>query len=245
MLDISYRVRNLIIAGGLAILAVALMLIYVAHARKHAHTTTATSVQILVAVHDISIGTTGSKVGAKHWFALRSLPTGSVASGAVKSPNELAGLVAIQPTYAGEQIVARRFGTTQQEGLLSDLKGAARVFELPGDRHQLLAGTLRQGNRVDIVGNVKVPEGGQSHYTVVALRNLLVVKAPDGPSKAGVSSEQNLSVELQLTGEQAQRLFWLQKNGDWMLVLRPSTHATDAHLNPASATSIVEASSGH
>lgn len=245
MLDISYRVRNLIIAGGLAILAVALMLIYVSHARKHSHTTAATSVQILVAVHDISIGTAGSKIEGKRWFATRSLPADSVASGAVTAPNELRGLVAIQPTYAGEQIVARRFGTTQQEGLLSDLKGASRVFELPGDQHQLLAGTLRQGNRVDVVGNVKVPEGGQNHYTVVALRNLLVVKAPSTPSKTGVSTADELSVELQLTGEQAQRLFWLQKNGDWMLVLRPSTHATDAHAKPASATTVVEASSGH
>jgi pilus assembly protein CpaB len=245
MVDISYRVRNLIIAGGLAILAVALMLIYVSHARKHPHTASATSVQVLVAVHDISIGTPGSRVTTRHWFTTRSLPADSVASGAITQPNAIRDLVAIQPTYAGEQIVARRFGTTQQEGLLSDLKGSARVVELPGDQHQLLAGTLRQGNRVDVVGNVKVPEGGQSHYTVVALRNLLVVKAPDSPSKTGVSSAQNLSVELQLTGEQAQRLFWLQKNGDWMLVLRPSTHATDGRLNPASATTIVEASSGH
>ena len=245
MLDISYRVRNLIIAAALAVLAVALMLIYVSHSKKHSTATSAKSVQILVATHDIPLGTTGSKLTLGRWFELRSLPAGSIASGAVTKPGQLEGLVAIQPTYAGEQIVARRFGTAQQEGLLSDLRGVARVVELPGDPHQLLAGTLKQGNRVDVVGNVKVPEGGQNHYTVVALRNLLVVKAPSAPSVSGVSSAQNLSVELQLTGEQAQRLFWLQRNGDWSLLLRPTTRATDMRSQPASATSVVEASSGH
>jgi pilus assembly protein CpaB len=242
MLDISYRVRNLIIAGALAIFAVAMMLTYVSHSKKHSTTTSAKSAQILVAVHDIPIGTTGSKLAASGWLQTRSLPANSVASGAVTTSGRLQGLVAIQPTYAGEQIVARRFGTNQQEGLLSDLRGRARVVELPGDSHQLLAGTLKQGNRVDVVGNVKVPEGGQDHVTVVALRNLLVVKEPSAPSSTATA--QNLSVELQLTGEQAQRLFWLEKNGDWSLLLRPSIDATDAHLQPASVTTIVEASNG-
>ncbi len=116
-------------------------------------------------------------------------------------------------------------------------------MELPGDAHQLLAGTLKQGNRVDVVGNVQVPEGGQMHSTLVALRNLLVVKAPGTPSTS-ISSDQNLSVELQLTGEQAQRLYWLQKNGDWSLLLRPSNHAADKRTAPTTATGIVQAASG-
>ena len=135
-----------------------------------------------MASRDIPIGTTGAKLATGGWLVTRKLPGNSVAAGAVTSPTQLSNLVAIQPTYAGEQIVARRFGTAQQEGLLSDLKGASRVMELPGDAHQLLAGTLKQGNRVDVVGNVQVPEGGQLHSTVIALRNLLVVKAPSSSS---------------------------------------------------------------
>lgn len=242
MLDISYRVRNLIIAGVLAACAVALMFMYASHAKKSSTATSAGDIQVFVASRDIPIGTTGAKVTTGKWFVTRKLPANSVASGAITNPTQLTNEVAIQPTYAGEQIVARRFGTAQQEGLLSDLKGVSRVIELPGDSHQLLAGTLKQGNRVDVVGNVALPEGGQLHSTVVALRNLLVVKAPS--SSSGSATTDNLSVELQLTGEQAQRLYWLQKNGDWTLLLRPSTHAADKRSAPASAVAIVGASSG-
>jgi len=47
-----------------------------------------------------------------------------------------------------------------------------------------------------------------------------------------------------VTPKQAQRLYWLQKNGDWSLLLRPSVHAVDQSIAPASATAIVEGSNG-
>jgi pilus assembly protein CpaB len=244
MLDISYKVRNLIIAGALAACAVALMFIYASHAKKSSTSSSTKGVSVFVAARDIPIGTTGAKLATGGWLVARKLPANSTASGTITSPSDLTNMVAIQPTYAGEQIVARRFGTAQQEGLLSDLKGESRVIEVPGDAHQLLAGTLKQGNRVDIVGNVTNPEGAQTHDTVIALRNLLVVKAPSAPS-SNINTTQNLSVELQLNGDQAQRLFWLQKNGDWTLLLRPSNHAADKRVAPATAAAIVEASNGH
>jgi pilus assembly protein CpaB len=239
---VSYRVRNLLIAAALALCAVVLMLIYASHARSTA-TPAAGSATVYVATRDIPIGTTGAQLASGGWLVARKFAGNSVASGAVANTTTLGNLVAIQPTYAGEQIVARRFGTAQQEGLLSDLKGVSRVMELPGDPHQLLAGTLRQGNRVDVIGNVTNPEGSQNHSTVIALRNLLVVKAPSSPSSTATG--QVLSVDLQLTGKQAQRLYWLQKNGDWSLLLRPSVHASDQRVSPASVQAVIEGSSGH
>jgi pilus assembly protein CpaB len=237
----SYRVRNLLIAAALAACAVALMFVYASHAKSSA-TPAAGNAQVYVAARDIPIGTTGAQLASGGWLVERKFAGNSVASGAVASTAALNNLVAIQPTYAGEQIVARRFGTAQQEGLLSDLKGTARVMELPGDAHQLLAGTLKQGNRVDVIGNVTIPEGSQTHSTVIALRNLLVLKAPSSPSSSATG--QVLSVDLKVTGKQAQRLYWLQKNGDWSLLLRPSVHATDPSSTPASATAILDGSNG-
>ena len=240
---VSYRVRNLVIAGLLAVCAVALMFMYASHAKSTA-APAAGSVQVFVATRDIPIGTTGAQIASGGWLVARKFAGNSVASGAVASTALLANQVAIQPTYAGEQIVARRFGTAQQEGILSDLKGTARVMELPGDAHQLLAGTLKQGNRVDVIGNVTNPEGSQLHSTVIALRNLLVLKAPSNPSSTATSTSEVLSVDLKVTGKQAERLYWLQKNGDWSLLLRPSIHAKDPSNPPASAVGIVEGSNG-
>ena len=240
---VSYRVRNLVIAGLLAVCAVVLMFMYASHAKSTA-TPAAGSVQVFVATRDIPIGTTGAQIASGGWLVARKFAGNSVASGAVVNTTTLSNLVAIQPTYAGEQIVARRFGTAQQEGILSDLKGTARVMELPGDAHQLLAGTLKQGNRVDVIGNVTNPEGSQLHATVIALRNLLVLKAPSNPSSTATSTSEVLSVDLKVTGKQAERLYWLQKNGDWSLLLRPSIHAKDPSNPPASAVGIVEGSNG-
>jgi pilus assembly protein CpaB len=245
MLQLSYRTRNLIIAAALGIFAVALMLIYTANSESKKHNSaTPKNVTVFVATRDIAIGTSGAKLAGGGWMALRTLPSDSVADGAITKPAQLARLVAIQPTYSGEQIVTRRFGTTQQEGLLSDLRGQVRVIELSGDSHQLLAGTLKQGNHVDVVGNIKVPENGSIHYTAVVLRNLLVVKAPADAAHSDVTGESSLSVELQLTQSQAQRIYWLEKNGDWSLLLRPSNGARDAKIQPSSAAGVLEAVNG-
>jgi len=150
---------------------------------------------------------------------------------------ELATLVAIQPTYHGEQIVAKRFGTSQQEGLVSTIHGQLRIYQLPGDANQLLIGIVRAGNRVDVVGSLTRPEGSQTHYTVIAVRNVLVVKAPSSSSSSGNS------VDLQLTSAQAQKLFWLQKNGDWSLLLRPSVKPSNVASGPQGSVSIIEGSS--
>ncbi len=107
---VSYRVRNLLIAAALAVCAVALMLIYASHAKSTA-TPVAGSATVYVATRDIPIGTTGAQLVSGGWLVSRKFAGNSVASGAVVNTTTLSNLVAIQPTYAGEQIVARRFGT--------------------------------------------------------------------------------------------------------------------------------------
>jgi pilus assembly protein CpaB len=233
---LSYRTRNILIASGLALLAVVLTLVYVSHARKSSTNAVAAPVSVLVASRDIPIGTAGTKLAGTGWLVTKTFQPSDVPSGAVTNVHQLALLVAIQPTYAGEQLVAQRFGTTQQEGLLSVLHGPNRVVQLPGDTNQLLAGTLKVGNLVDVVGSVKVPETGQTHFSTTFLRDLLVVSAPSKPGSGSLQT----SVQLRVTSSQAQRLFWLEKNADWSLVLRPSTGATDPALSPTNATTLLE-----
>jgi pilus assembly protein CpaB len=231
----SYRTRNILIASGLALLAVVLTLVYVSHEKKSSSTAVAAPVSVLVASRDIPIGTAGAKLAGTGWLVTKKFQPADVPSGAVTDLKQLTGLVATQQTYAGEQLVAQRFGTTQQEGLLAVLHGANRVVQLPGDANQLLAGTLKVGNLVDVVGSIKVPETSQTHYSTTFLRDLLVVSTPSKPS--GGSTE--TSVQLRVSSSQAQRLFWLEKNADWSLVLRPSTGATDPALTPTDAASLL------
>jgi len=238
---VSYRTRNILIAAGLALLAVVLTLVYVSHAKKSAAGAVAAPVQVLVASRDIPIGTAGKALAGSGWLVTKSFQPSDVPAHAYTNVTQLSQLVAVQPTYAGEQLVAQRFGTTQQEGLLSVLHGANRVVQLPGDANQLLAGTLKVGNTVDVIGSVKVPESGTNHYSTTFLHDLLVVGAPSKPS----TGQTETSVELRLTSAQVQRLFWLEKNADWSLVLRPATGAVDTPTAPTSASSLLENPSGN
>src|SRR5581483_2359362 len=167
----------------------------------------------------IPIGTSGSKLEGAGWVRVEKVAAGDAASGAVTSVAQVANLVAVQPIYRGEQIVARRFGTTQQEGVVSVLHGAQRVYELPGDAHQLLAGTLKNGNHVDVVGSVRSPESSGNHYSKVVVHDVVVLTAPTKPSGSTASQSDTTSVDLIVTTAQAAELFWLEKNADWSLLL--------------------------
>ncbi|HST18771.1 MAG TPA: hypothetical protein VLK36_13965 [Gaiellaceae bacterium] len=236
MPELTTNLKNILIAAALAVAAVALTVVYVSSSKSKQSASSPAFRTVLVAARDIPVGTTGAQLAHAGWLTSARVPANAVASGVVPSRGELAALVAIQPTYRGEQIVARRFGTSQQEGLVSTIHGQLRIFELPGDTHQLLAGIVHAGNRVDVVGSIVKPEGSQSHYGVIAVRNVLVVKAPSGSS----SSSDQTSVDLQLTSSQAQKVFWMEKNADWSLLLRPSVHPSNAAGKPVTAESLVE-----
>ena len=245
MPEMTYRIRNVLIAAVLALTAVALMLIYVSHARAKNESAASGTHTVLVASRDIPVGTTGAQLAGHGWVVARKLAAGDVASGAVDNVKQLALLVATQPTYSGEQLVSQRFGSTQDEGILALLHGKYRIIQVAGDANQLLAGTLKDGNRVDVVGSIKAPESGSTHYTAVFLRNVLVVTAADKSSDSSVSSTSTLSVDLQVTPSEAQKLFWLEKNADWSLLLRPSTKAKDEAAQPSNATSLLAGARAH
>jgi Flp pilus assembly protein CpaB len=240
----SYSSRKIAIAVTLAVAAAALTIIYGAQARPST-ARAASGEPVLIATRDIPLGSSASEIIGGRWVSKVRMPADSIAEGALTSVAQLANLVAVQPTYRGEQITGRRFGRVQQQGLPSELGGTARIIELSGSATQLLAGTLQPGNRVDVLGSVKLPESGQTHVAAVVLHNLLVVKAPPAETSSGLSSQQDvLSAELQLTPLQAQRLFWLAKNGDWSLLLRPSDGARDPALQPVTASNLVGGANG-
>jgi Flp pilus assembly protein CpaB len=242
MPELTYRTRNFLLAAILAVAAFALTLIYVSHARSASPRSHGTGETVLVATRDIPVGTTGAELTGGGWVKPTPIDAADAAPGVAVNTNQLAQLVAVQPTYAGEQLLTRRFGPTQQEGVLSLLHGAYRIVDLPGDANQLLNGVLKQGNRVDLVGSVRIPESGVSHSAAIALRDLLVVSAP---AKSDTdSSGADYVVELQVTTAQLQRLFWIEQNATWSLALRPATGATYPHNPPTTALNALGSSNG-
>ena len=109
---------------------------------------------------------------------------------------------------------------------MSTIHGQLRVFELPGDSHQLLAGIVRAGQprRRRRLGR-RSPRARQTHYGVIAVRNLLVVKAPSGSSSERPGSARSTCSSRR---RRPSSCSGCEKNGDWSLLLRPSVHPSNA-----------------
>ena len=233
MPELTSNLKNVLIAAVLAIAAVALTLIYVSNSKSKQSASSPTYRTVLVAARDIPVGTTGAQLAHSGWLTTARVPADAVANGAVPSKAALAALVAIQPTYHGEQIVARRFGTSQQEGSCVDApRAAAHLRSCRATRTSCSPGRAPGRNRVDVVGSVKKPEGSQN-----ALRRDRRARPARRQGTVARRRSGTTSVDLQLTSAQAQKLFWMEKNADWSLLLRPSMHAVESGRQPTSAAS--------
>jgi len=236
----TYRMRNVAIAVGLALIAMLLTLLYVTSYR-HSVQHQQQSVQVYVAAHNITAGTTGAQLVHSHALKVESITRSTVVPGAIANPDEVANLVLTQPLYAGEQVTLRRFTDVQSEGIVGQLKGTMRAVQLPGDANQLLAGTLKAGDQVDVVANLTPDSSTNTHLTKIVLRDITVLQTNNASlsSNATSTSGQQDSVILAVTDTQVQRLFYVMKNADWTLELRPATDAVDSGERVESANTIL------
>jgi pilus assembly protein CpaB len=226
----TYRLRNIGIAIALAVVAALLTTFYVTNYKRSVQHGEQ-KVPVYVAARDIALGTQGSDIAQGSMLKVEQVPRRSVVPGAISQPNQIDKLVAVETIYAGEQISTRRFRTAEEQGIQAQLKGNLRAIEVPGSATQILNGTLKDGDRVDFLGNFLKPETSQNHVSRVVLRNLLVLQAASTnavESKLTSNPNQGFTVMLAMTDSQATRFWWVVQNGDWTLQLRPITDPSDS-----------------
>ena len=231
----TYRVRNIGIAVALAAVAALMTSFYVTNYKRHVQRGQ-DSVTVLVAKNNVMPGTAGSNVA----LSAQQVPRRSVVPGAISSPDEIKNLVASQETFSGEQVTTQRFSAVSESGVRGQLKGTMRAYQVDGNATQLLAGTLKDGDHVDLVAAIKVNRSGNNDYTLsrVVLRDLKVIHAPAGPPASGKLTggvSDNFSALLQMSDSQAQKyqLVLAQTEGEsngsgWHLALRPVVHDADS-----------------
>jgi Flp pilus assembly protein CpaB len=236
----SYRKRNILAAAGLAIIAIVFMLAYISKAHSGGTAKGSGPVAVLVATHDIKAGTPGSAL-QRGAFAARKVPANAAVSDAVPSPASVRGERVTQEIFAGQQVSQRQFGPAGASGVRSQLRGQERVVQLEGDPSQVLDGTLHSGDHVDILGTWNTPENcGQCHVSRTIVRNALVLRTSADLGKPGPSSSQTVPVQLRLTDSQAERVFWMVKNGQWWLELRPVLHPRSAQQGYDNSRTILQ-----
>jgi Flp pilus assembly protein CpaB len=226
----NYRVTNIGIAVGLAALAAILTSVYVVNYKRHVQHGEG-KVTVLVAAKDIPAGTSGAEVIDQKLLKEQTVPRKAVVAGAISTPDQLSQYVATQDIYEGEQVSTRRFAPPKEQGIRSLIKGTQRAYEVSGDGHQLLAGTLKAGDFVDVVGVWNDPDSDTHHVSRVIIRNALVLKAADGGATAGKvtsPSSDTTSVQLRLTDAQTQKLQWVEEVGAFHLTLRAPNNSLDS-----------------
>jgi len=248
----TYQLRNVVIAVVLGLLAAVLTTVYVTNYRKNVQHGQQ-DVGVLVAATNIPAGTSGAAIVSGHMLVRKTIPRTALVPGAISSPDQIARLVSTQDVMVGEQVTKSRFGGANELGVRAKLKGTLRAVQVAADPNQILAGTLRTGDHVDLVGNMKVESAvGSSntvHYDRVFLRDLLVLRAPAAADikQADLSSTQHYNVMLAVTDSQASKLMFIVKNADpnaapdggWALQLRPVTNAADSPENIESIKTIL------
>ena len=238
----TYRVRNILIAVVLAALAALMTSYYVSNYKRHVQQGEK-HVSVYVAAHDIPANTPGAE--AAKMLSTKQVTKSAVAPGSIAKPSDLKNYISSQPIYAGEQVTLNRFSTTATTGVHGQLKGTLRAYVLPGDANQLLAGTLRVGDHVDLVANFKYKLGNTSNTYVatrIVLRDVKVLRAPSGggaSSKLGSGAlGDKFTVMLAVTDNQSQKLHFTAMNAagqgagnaqtGWWLELRAPVKSADS-----------------
>jgi Flp pilus assembly protein CpaB len=217
------RLRNLALPLGLAALAAILIGLYVVSYRNSV-TRGAGLVTVMVATRDIPAGTDGSTIAGGGYLKSQTVPRRAVVPGSVTSGAPLTSKITANEIYKGQQITLRQFVPIAQGGIFANFSGTQRIVVVPGDPNQMLAGTLSDGDHVDVVitSKYKVDSLARTISRVV-LRNLLVLKAPEGgTAAASVGGPPTTTATLVMTDREAQKMAWAMKFGAWMFILRPT-----------------------
>jgi Flp pilus assembly protein CpaB len=225
----TYRSRNILISSGLALLAVVFMLVYISNVRDDADVGKKL-VSVFVAAHDIDEGTPGSSLSSGALVEKR-VPLKATVPGYIAAPDQVDGLIATQRTLAGEQVTVRRFGPLAAAGVRALLRKQERAVQIAGNPNQVLEGTLKAGDRVDIVGIWPQPEKCSTcHVARTIVRNVLVLKTSDdlGEGVLGSTSSDSVPVQLRLTDKEAERVSLVNEIGKWWLDLRPVVRPRDS-----------------
>jgi Flp pilus assembly protein CpaB len=236
----NYRTRNIVTAGALGLLAVVFVMLYVSKVRNN-EDVGKKLVSVLIAAHDIDAGTPGSALQSGA-FTTKRVPQRTAVPGWLSSPTQVKGEVATANILAGEQVTTRRFGPAAATGVRSNIRGFYRVVQLAGDPNQVLDGTLKPGDRVDVLGTWTPVSCQTCKVSAVIVRDALVLSTSAELPAEGNSSNlpDSKPVQLRLTDEEANAVFWMEKNGDWSLMLRPVIKPRNNSLKYGSVAAILK-----
>ena len=233
----NYSVRNIVIAAGLALLAVVAVLLYTSSVKSKAKSAEV-RVKVLVATRDIEPGTTFAQVRSGHMLAEREVLQTDMLPGVLTQSavngDRYFGQVVSQKLFSGQQVPGAVFTNPIGATAGLQLQGTDRAIAFPFNKEQGLVGTLHAGDRVDVIacyycansnGNNQVP------VTRILLRDLEVLQVPGADDKNTSGTSDSSTIMLRATDVEAAKLLWVQQNAVAWLVARPKTNGHNSDVN--------------
>jgi pilus assembly protein CpaB len=213
---------KLIVAIGLAAVAVASLYLYSRSLQREV--AGGQLVTILVAAQELPAGTRITKAN----LAQREVPEAWVLQASIRDTeiNRILGHPIAEKVPQGDALLWSHFETTRSAAtrrLASAVQKGQRALTLPVDLSASLAGMLRPGDHVDILGTFAKGQG-TDWATVTLLQNVLVLATGDlrqsdeEPGAAGARTFTSITVAVDL--EEAELLVFAMHRGPVNVVLR-------------------------
>jgi pilus assembly protein CpaB len=191
---------------------------------------------VVVAARDVAPGTafTAEMVKVATW------PKNLIPPQSASSMSQVQGRVAMMSIANGEPILIRKLapeGTAAGLSGLLDLNKRAltvRVDDVSG-----VAGFIHPGNRVDILADMKMPEG-KDHYSKTILQNIMVLTAGQVWEQKGDNKPVVVNtVTLELSPEQAEILNLASNEGKIRLSLRNFRNVATVHTEGIATSQLI------
>jgi Flp pilus assembly protein CpaB len=220
----NYSIRNLVIAGGLAIVAIAAVLIYTSNVQQAAKQGQA-RVKVMVARVDIPAGTPAKDIIARGDLIQQEVVQDDQLPGALIAMPDSATVLK-QDLFAHQQVSSQVFVPATEAASTVAIRGTTRAVGVDVKTSNGLVGTLHDGDHVDVFAQIG---SGNQRIVRKVLTNVLVLKAQIG-QKDTTAVAGDAHILFALSDRDAQKMLWLADNGDdaFWLAQRPQENALNS-----------------
>ena len=226
----SSRSGTLVLGGLAALVAGALLLIYVSQVRQDANSQSAT-VSVLVANRQIPQNSSGDVIASQKWYSVVSTPKDQVKDGAITDPASISGKIAAHDIYPNQQLATSDFTDAPTDAVTTKITGNQRAISIPLDSAAGLTPFLQAGDHVDILAGFNVipigpngaPLNGNSQarpVEKVIAQDIKVLEVPSTSSSSTTTSNSG-NIVVQVTDQQAWNIAFAINNGTVFLAGTP------------------------
>lgn len=216
----------------------------------------AAQTKVLIAKTDIAKGVAIEP----NMVVAEAVPEQYIQPKAVTSFDRIQGMVTAQSISKGEQVTLNQLLSTQQasgESLAMATPVGKRAISIMVDNIASLAGMMRPGNYVDVIGMIAVPmqtpdgKNTSQIVTVPLFQNVLVLavgqELGSGPApssgryaKEGEKREGSPIITLALSPQEANLIAFVQEQGKIRFIMRSPADSQVQNISPASWDALLQ-----